>query len=83
MSRSTRKRPWTGVTTAKSEKRDKILAHRRLRAATRLLERLPEIREAAPGLSFPIMREVSDVWSFAKDGKTRINPTRFPNLMRK
>ena len=63
MSRSKKKTPIAGITTARSEKDDKRLANRLLRRATRLD---PE--------NAPALREVSDVWNMAKDGKARFNP---------
>jgi hypothetical protein len=62
MSGSYRKTPILGITTAASEKDDKVRANRRLRRAVRSID-----LEAAEVL--PDRREVSDVWSFAKDGK--------------
>lgn len=70
MSRSRRKTPICGITTARSEKDDKRRANRKLRRLTR----------TDPEKNL-VMRDVSDVWSFAKDGKWRIDPTA-PNLLR-
>jgi hypothetical protein len=62
MARSHRHTPIFGITTSKSEKRDKRIANRRLRRAVlRSILRGSEI--------MPLLREVSDVWSFDKDGK--------------
>ena len=33
--------------------------------------------------SLPLLREVSNVWSMAKDGKTLVDPVRFPEVLRK
>jgi hypothetical protein len=64
MSRSYRKTPITGITTATSEKHDKQLANRRLRrVAKQVLKDEPEAQV------FPLKREVSDVWTMNKDGK--------------
>lgn len=62
------------MTTARSEKEDKRLANRLLRRVTRVD---PE--------NAPALREVSDVWGMAKDGKVRFDPTdkRGLKLMRK
>jgi predicted GNAT superfamily acetyltransferase len=80
MSRSYRHTPVTGITTARSEKDDKRQAHRNLRAATRAaLETVMAQGEAV----FPVMREVSDVYSFAKDTKKRFDPKANPKLKRK
>ena len=64
MSRSKRKTPVFGIIAARSEKQDKRLANRKLRRKTRID---PE--------NAPMLREVSDVWGFAKDGKKFMPPT--------
>jgi hypothetical protein len=62
MARSYRQTPIFGITTAKSEKRDKRLANRRHRRALRqAVLRGAEV--------MPLLREVSNVWCFEKDGK--------------
>ena len=71
MSRSKRKTPVFGITTTRTEKQDKRLANRKLRRKTRVD---PE--------NAPALREVSDVWGFAKDGKIYM-PTFKPRMMRK
>lgn len=63
MSRSRRKTPIFGITTATSEKYDKRLNNRALRAAVR--KRLSHDLECVA----PVMREVSDPWCMAKDSK--------------
>lgn len=78
MARSRRKNPICGITTARSEKQDKKIWHSRMRAATRThlaSGRDPDV--------MPIEREVSNVWSFDKDGKQRFDAARHPKLMRK
>lgn len=78
MARSHRKTPICGMTTARSEKDDKKIAHSRMRAAvhTHLMSgRDPDV--------MPLTREVCNVWDFAKDGKQRFDPARHPKLMRK
>jgi len=65
MSRSKRKTPVFGITTAKSEKQDKRIANRKLRRAAK--QRLGY----DPDGVMPQLREVSNVWSMAKDGKYR------------
>ena len=79
MSQSRKKTPITGNTTARSEKHDKRLANRRMRAIVRTLmnsgvddENLPVSKNAA-----------SNVWSFDKDGKHCFDPKKHPRLMRK
>lgn len=62
MSKSRRKTAKRSITTATSEKSDKRLANRLLRKKVKqdlLLDK--DI--------FPTLREVSNVWAFAKDGK--------------
>jgi hypothetical protein len=80
MSRSYLHKPVTGIAKARSEKQDKRLAHRSLRAAERVaLEVALEEDDAI----FPTLREVSDRNSFDKDGKARFDPKVLPHLMRK
>lgn len=74
MSRSFRKNPFCGWTTARSEKDDKGNAHGSLRAA----ERDPK-RAALE----PTLRDVSNVWCWDKDGRQRFDPIKHPKLMRK
>lgn len=62
-----------------SEKEDKRLWHRRMRAAI-----LVRLHNADPDeVILPHEREVSNVWCMAKDGKRRFDPREFPKLMRK
>lgn len=62
MSRSRKKTPISGMTTCKSEKQDKRKANRKLRFAVRVaISNETEI--------LPELREISNVWSFGKDGK--------------
>jgi len=76
MSRSRRHTPIAGVTKSKSDTRDKVLAHRRQRRRVRTA--------LASGVAEVITRrKAGDVWSFAKDGKQRFDPRRWPKLMRK
>jgi len=71
MSRSRRSAPVCGITTARSEKQDKRQANRRLR------------RKVRTGHLELGLKDVSDVWSFDKDGKARFDPRKHPQLMRK
>jgi hypothetical protein len=76
MARSVRKTPVRGNTTNDSEKADKVFANRILRRTTKIaLESGKEI--------LPVLREVSDPWRMAKDGKTRFDPVKWPKLLRK
>jgi hypothetical protein len=62
MSRSRRKTPIFGITGACSEKQDKRLANRVLRR--KFKESVNAENEVHPAID-----EVSDVWSFDKDGR--------------
>lgn len=67
MTHSRKKTPVVGVTSAESEKTDKLLAHRRERRKVREVlhvESEPEV--------LPHTRELSDPWAMAKDGKIYI-----------
>jgi len=78
MSRSRRKRPFSAITTAESEKQDKRAYNRRFRHATEL-----SLKADPTGESLPTLREHSDPWGMDKDGKTRFDPMKYPKLMRK
>ena len=65
MSRSVRKVPIIGITCKESEHDDKRIAQRRLRRAAK-----EAMRRGRP---LPLLREVSDIWNFAKDGKRWMN----------
>ncbi|MDR3026563.1 hypothetical protein [Chryseobacterium sp.] len=62
MSRSRRKTPITGVTTAETEKENKRDANRKLR-------RLNKIKIHKKDYDLFQLREISNVWGFDKDGK--------------
>src|SRR5207244_2425008 len=79
MSRSRRKNPICGITTAQSEKQNKREYNRRFRRATRqALRHFDTERDVLPHL-----REHSDPWAMDKDGKQRFDPKAHPDLMRK
>jgi hypothetical protein len=78
MSRSTKKNPFTGITTALSEKQDKREANRKERRINR--EILDQTKDET---KLKATREVSNVWSFGKDGKQRIDPKENPRALRK
>jgi hypothetical protein len=63
MSRSRKKSPAGGITTAESEKGDKQKASRVARRVVR------EVLAREPDGLLPARREVSNVWTFEKDGK--------------
>ena len=62
MSRSKKKTKIQGITTAKSEKENKQEANRKLR-------RIVKQKVNTQKTDLPQKREVSNVWSFDKDGK--------------
>jgi len=64
MSRSHRKTPKGGITTAKSEKEDKRFANRKERRKVKITLQITPDAEILPH-----RREVSDPWLMAKDGK--------------
>ncbi|MEM8600972.1 MAG: hypothetical protein AAGF99_13725 [Bacteroidota bacterium] len=78
MSRSRKKTPISGTTTATSEKHDKRLANRRLRRRVR-----QRLAAGHDGTALPLLREVSNVWTMDKDGKLYFDPDTHPKLMRK
>ncbi len=82
MSRSRRHTPMCGITTARSEKADKRQANRRLRVRSRSTTAHVG-SDSITDLIWPGMRDVSNPWSMAKDGKLCFDPVRWPRLMRK
>ena len=79
MSRSYKKTPICGLTTAKSDKEDKRLANRLFRRASR--NRIKSNREL-----FYRLKEVCNVWDFAKDCKIYYDKEavkRYPKVLRK
>lgn len=69
MARSKKKTPIISITTAPSDKSDKANANRRLRRNVRQQLKELEDDEIIDELLLPQLREVSNVWDFAKDGK--------------
>lgn len=67
MSRSQRKTPIFGMTSARSEKRDKQLWHRALR--TKEHHRLTGLRDEGEAFLPLTENQVMSPWSMAKDGK--------------
>ena len=80
MSRSTKKHPFNGITTTKSEKQDKRIANKRLRLKAK--QQIKNMVDPDADV-FPVINEVSDVWVFGKDGKFRFDPDEYKKLMRK
>lgn len=73
MSRSTRKTPIFGITTSASEKADKRIWHRRMRARSRTkLASTPT--EGLDSFLPTHLYEVSQVWEMAKDGRRYAAP---------
>jgi hypothetical protein len=62
MSRSKKKTPKRGITTAETEKENKRKANRKFRRVTKT-------RLKKDDSELPLTKETSDVWSFDKDGK--------------
>ena len=62
MSRSRRKTPKAGITTAETEKENKRQANRKFRRVMKV-----KVKKGADEL--PLTKELSNVWSFDKDGK--------------
>jgi len=82
MSRSYRHTPIVGNTTARTDKPGKMIANRTLRAHTRAALHFCRDYE---NLLMPLLRELSNVWSFPKDGKHRMRKAnwRYSKYMRK
>ena len=78
MSRSRRKKPFQGITTASSEKEEKREANRVERRVNREI-----LRASGDGDQVRLTREVSDPWRMSKDGKARFDSAKYPESMRK
>ncbi|MBL8180117.1 MAG: hypothetical protein JNL64_00730 [Blastocatellia bacterium] len=76
MSRSRRKTPVIGNTSAESEKEDKQMYNRRFRHAFKQFLIIADDSKPEPSL-----RELSNPWSMDKDGKNRFDPSEFPYLL--
>ena len=83
MSRSRKSLPICGVSAATSEKQDKQVWHRRMRRRER--QRLGGVPPAsADDYLTTVVREVSDPWTFVKDGKQYVaNPEEAQEVLRK
>jgi hypothetical protein len=78
MSRSKKRTPIGGITTARSEKQDKRFYNRRYRRVCKqVLQVSPESK------LLPHLREYSDPWAMDKDGKVWFDPEKYPKDMRK
>jgi hypothetical protein len=79
MSRSVRRSPFCGFTTAETERDWKAETNRKLRrASVRAM-----LRQDPEALVMPLKHEVKNQYSGPKDGRMRFDPERHPNLMRK
>ena len=78
MSRSRQKISRTGMTTARSEKKDKQRSSRAYRRQVNA-----QLQGGRWFDWFPKRNEVRDCWTFAKDGKQWFDEDAFPQLMRK
>jgi hypothetical protein len=78
MSRSKKRMPIRAVNGASSEKQDKRLYNRRYRRVCKqFLHVNPECE------LMPHLREYSNPWAMAKDGKVWFDPQQYPTRMRK
>ncbi len=77
MARSKRKTPVTAITTATSEKDNKLASHRKIRRAIR------QIVPVNPDTILPLEKELTNTYSMSKDGKSRFDPKTLPKLLRK
>jgi hypothetical protein len=75
MSRSRKKTPIIGITTAETEKQNKLEANRKLR-------RLNRIKIHKGDFELYHLREISNVWSFDKDGKRYLKEPNRKDLMK-
>lgn len=75
MSRSRRKNPIIGITTAETEKKNKLEANRKLR-------RLNRIKIHKGDFELFQLREISNVWMFDKDGKQYLEKPYWKDIMK-
>jgi hypothetical protein len=78
MSRSKKRTPLAAMNGASSEKQDKRDYNRRYRRVSKQFLRVNPECELMPHL-----REHSDDWAMAKDGKVWFDPMKYPKKMRK
>ncbi len=78
MSRSKRRTPVRGMTSARSEKQDKRLYNRRYRRVCKQALHVDPAREL-----LPLLRGYSNVGPMDKGGKFRFDPAAHPELPRK
>ena len=82
MGKSFRKNPIIGNCAKGSEKDDKSGNNRRLRRKTKI-KLLTSTIEDTESEVLPELDDVSDLWDMRKDGKSRFNKDKHPELMRK
>ena len=78
MSRSRKRTSISGISTSVSEKQDKRLYNRRYRRYCNIF-----LRTSDEDACFPILKEHSNVWAMAKDGKRWFDSDEFLEEMRK
>jgi hypothetical protein len=78
MSNSKKKHPIVARTCAESEKKDKRSANRALRRTVNSSLRNADFENYV----VPLIREVSNVWSFAKDGKIYVGADTCPRVLK-
>jgi hypothetical protein len=78
MTRSYRKTPACGITTARSEKEDKRRWHGCLRSKVKQILHSDFTVEVLPE-----DKDVSDPWGMAKDGRQYFDPNKWPKGLRK
>lgn len=81
MARSRKKTPIIPNTCAETEKEDKRNNNRKLR---RVVKQKLQVSEDIEDLDLPELREITNVWDCAKDGKRYKDPAKLdPKQMRK
>lgn len=88
MARSKRKNPICSITISGfngSEKDDKRIANRKARRKnnTNINKILVDVETSDKIIFIDKLREISEIWTMAKDGKHLFNPKEYPYLMRK
>lgn len=82
MGKSLRKNPISGITCARSEKKDKRLCNRILRHRNKIVVR-PLDEENIEGHVFDIKDDAMNKYCMDKDGKRWIDPKKYPKVKRK
>lgn len=78
MSRSKKRTPFSAMSSSTSEKEDKRDYNRRYRRVSKQF-----LRVNPDGELMPHLREYSNPWAMAKDGKVWFDPKKYPKRMRK